>query len=206
MSMKNHDHQPAIRLQDLSKSFGEQKVLDRLDLEVARGETVTVLGRSGTGKSVLLKLIMGLQKPDDGEIEINGEQIAALPLDELNRVRKTVGFLFQQAALYDSLTVEENVAFPLRRHTAMKDDERQARVRELLARVGMEEALEKMPGDLSGVVAVDLDWTCPWDHCYERDGIYYACGYPRPIPGVPVENNLSGISFAVAHVTAWLAR
>jgi len=150
MSMKNHNHQPAIRLQDLSKSFGDQKVLDRVGLEVARGETVTVLGRSGTGKSVMLKLIMGLQKADDGEIEINGEAINEMALDELNRVRKSVGFLFQQAALYDSLTVEENVAFPLRRHTGMQADERQARVRELLARVGMEAAMAKMPGDLSG--------------------------------------------------------
>ena len=148
--MENDNHKTAIRLQDLSKSFGEQKVLDRLDLKIPRGATMTVLGRSGTGKSVLLKLLIGLQKPDGGGIEINGKEITALPLDELNRMRKTVGFLFQQAALYDSLTVEENVAFPLRRHTAMKDDERQARVRELLARVGMEEALEKMPGDLSG--------------------------------------------------------
>ncbi|MEN3336040.1 MAG: phospholipid/cholesterol/gamma-HCH transport system ATP-binding protein [Blastocatellia bacterium] len=150
MTMENDNPKPAIRLQELSKSFGEQKVLDRLDLNIACGETVTVLGRSGTGKSVMLKLIMGLQKPDDGEIEINGEKIAALSLDDLNRLRKKVGFLFQQAALYDSLTVEENVAFPLRRHTRLKDDERQARVRELLARVGMEEAIEKMPGDLSG--------------------------------------------------------
>jgi phospholipid/cholesterol/gamma-HCH transport system ATP-binding protein len=148
--MENNNHKPAIRLQGLSKSFGDLKVLDGVDLEVARGETVTVLGRSGTGKSVMLKLIIGLQKPDDGEIEINGEKITKLPLDELNRVRKTVGFLFQQAALYDSLTVEENVAFPLRRHTEMKDAERRDRVRELLKRVGMEKAMEKLPADISG--------------------------------------------------------
>ena len=103
MTMKDNSQKSAIRLQALSKSFGEQKVLDRIDLEVARGETVTVLGRSGTGKSVMLKLIIGLQKPDDGQIEINGEEITALPLDQLNRVRKTVGFLFQQAALYDEV-------------------------------------------------------------------------------------------------------
>lgn len=150
MTKKGNNQQPAIRLQGLSKSFGEQTVLERLDLDVARGETVTVLGRSGTGKSVLLKLIMGLQKPDRGHVAINGEEITALSLDELNRVRKTVGFLFQQAALYDSLTVEENVAFPLRRHRLMKDEERRDRVRELLARVDMQEASEKMPGDLSG--------------------------------------------------------
>lgn len=148
--MENNNDKPAIRVQGLRKSFGEQKVLDRVDLEVARGETVTVLGRSGTGKSVMLKLIIGLQRPDGGRVEINGEEITALPLDQLNRVRKTVGFLFQQAALYDSLTVEENVAFPLRRHTRMSDAERNDRVRELLARVSMEEAREKMPADISG--------------------------------------------------------
>ncbi|MFL6277610.1 MAG: ABC transporter ATP-binding protein [Blastocatellia bacterium] len=148
--MGNHSDKPAIRLQGLNKSFGDQKVLDSVDLEVGRGETVTVLGRSGTGKSVMLKLIMGLQRPDGGAVEINGEPITRLALDELNRVRKAVGFLFQQAALYDSLTVEENVAFPLRRHVALATDERRARVRELLARVGMEEAIGKMPGDLSG--------------------------------------------------------
>ena len=150
MTMENNNDKSAIRLRGVSKSFGEQKVLNGIDLEVARGETMTVLGRSGTGKSVLLKLIIGLQRPDDGEIEIDGEEITALPLGELNRVRKDVGFLFQHSALYDSLTVEENVAFPLRRHTAMEDRERRDRVRELLARVGMEDAAEKMPSDISG--------------------------------------------------------
>lgn len=140
----------AIRLRALSKSFGEQKVLNGISLSVARGETMTVLGRSGTGKSVLLKLLIGLQKPDRGTIEINGEEITAMPLDQLNRVRKTVGFLFQGAALYDSLTVEENVAFPLRRHSKMTDNERRDRVRELLAGVGVEDAASKMPSDISG--------------------------------------------------------
>ena len=150
MMMENNDHNPAIRVQGLSKSFGKQRVLNQIDLEVARGETLTVLGRSGTGKSVMLKLLIGLQKPDNGQIQINGEEITTMPLDELNRVRKSVGFLFQSAALYDSLTVEENVAFPLRRHTEMNDRERRDRVRELLSRVAMEEAREKMPADLSG--------------------------------------------------------
>ena len=148
--METNRNNLAIRVRELSKSFGEQSVLDRINLEVTRGETLTVLGGSGTGKSVLLKLLIGLQQPNNGEIEINGEEITALPLDELNRVRKTVGFLFQQAALYDSLTVEENVAFPLRRHTKMSDAELKGRVRELLARVGMEEARKKMPDEISG--------------------------------------------------------
>ena len=150
MTMENNNYNPAIRVHRLSKSFGEQRVLDRIDLKVARGETLTVLGRSGTGKSVMLKLLIGLQRPDSGEIEINGEEITMMQLDELNRIRKRVGFLFQNAALYDSLTAEENVAFPLRRHTEMTDGERRDRVSELLSRVGMDEAREKMPADLSG--------------------------------------------------------
>jgi len=150
MMMENANNNPAIRLRGLTKSFGPQKVLNRIDLEVARGETVTVLGRSGTGKSVMLKLIIGLQKADGGKIELNGEEITSLTLDDLNRVRKTVGFLFQGAALYDSLSVEENVAFPLRRHAKMDNEERQTRVRELLSRVGMEEAATKIPSDISG--------------------------------------------------------
>jgi phospholipid/cholesterol/gamma-HCH transport system ATP-binding protein len=141
---------PAIRLTGLRKAFGEQVVLDGIDLDVGRGETLTVLGRSGTGKSVLLKLIVGLQKPDAGSIQIGGQEIAELPLDRLNEIRKKLGFLFQQAALYDSLTVEENVAFPLRRHTDLPDAERTARVRELLSHMGMEKDLEKLPADISG--------------------------------------------------------
>src|SRR5438552_7304209 len=135
---------PAIRVAGLRKSFGDQVVLDGVDLDVARGETLTILGRSGTGKSVLLKLIVGLQKPDAGAIEIDGERIHEGPLDQLNEIRKKLGFLFQQAALYDSLTVEENVAFPLRRHADLDEDERRSRVRELLAHVGMEKDVDKM--------------------------------------------------------------
>ena len=141
---------PAIRVKGLSKSFGDQKVLDKIDLEVARGETLTVLGRSGTGKSVLLKLMIGLLKPDEGGIEINGVEVTGLPLDKLNRVRKTVGFLFQQSALYDSLTVEDNVAFPLRRHAEMEEEQVRAQVSALLASVGMLEARRKLPADISG--------------------------------------------------------
>jgi phospholipid/cholesterol/gamma-HCH transport system ATP-binding protein len=141
---------PAVRVTGLRKSFGAQTVLDGIDLEVGRGETLTVLGRSGTGKSVLLKLIMGLQTPDGGSIQIGGQEIVKLPLDRLNEIRKKLGFLFQQAALYDSLTVEENVAFPLRRHTDLADAARTARVRELLTQVGLEADLDKMPSQISG--------------------------------------------------------
>src|SRR5947207_5056690 len=150
MTMKQNGNNTAVRLKDVRKSFGEQTVLDGIDLSVARGETVTVLGRSGTGKSVMLKLLIGLQRPDGGTIEINGEEITAMPIDELNRVRKKVGFLFQGAALYDSLTVEENVAFPLRRHSRMTDDERRDRVNQLLDKLGVEEAASKLTADISG--------------------------------------------------------
>jgi phospholipid/cholesterol/gamma-HCH transport system ATP-binding protein len=140
----------SVEVRSLSKSFGSHKVLKGISLEVARGETLSVLGRSGTGKSVLLKLIIGLQKPDSGSIFIHGEEVTHLPVERLNEVRKKVGFLFQQAALYDSLTVEENVAFPLRRHTTLSDGQRKKRVHELLASVGMERDTGKMPAEVSG--------------------------------------------------------
>jgi len=141
---------PPVQVESLSKSFGNQTVLKGISLEVAEGETLSVLGRSGTGKSVLLKLIIGLHKPDSGSIRVNGEDVTKLPLKELNEVRKKVGFLFQQAALYDSLTIEENIAFPLRRHSKMSDAERGTRVRELLASVGMDQDAHKLPAELSG--------------------------------------------------------
>jgi phospholipid/cholesterol/gamma-HCH transport system ATP-binding protein len=141
---------PPVQVESLSKSFGNQTVLKGINLEVAEGETLSVLGRSGTGKSVLLKLIIGLHKPDSGSIRVNGEEVTKLPLKELNEVRKRVGFLFQQAALYDSLTIEENIAFPLRRHSKMSNDERGKRVRELLASIGMEQDAHKLPAELSG--------------------------------------------------------
>jgi phospholipid/cholesterol/gamma-HCH transport system ATP-binding protein len=141
---------PAMVLQGLHRSFGSQVVLDGIDLTVQSGETLAVLGRSGTGKSVLLKLIIGLQKPDSGSILIHGEEITLLQLDALNELRKKMGFLFQHAALYDSLTVEQNIAFPFKRHTKMTESEQGDRVKELLAGVGMEGDLQKMPSDLSG--------------------------------------------------------
>jgi phospholipid/cholesterol/gamma-HCH transport system ATP-binding protein len=141
---------PAVVLRGIYRSFGSQIVLDGIDLTVQSGETLAVLGRSGTGKSVLLKLIIGLQKPDSGSIRIDGQEITLLPLDAMNEIRKKMGFLFQHAALYDSLTVEQNVAFPLNRHTKMTESEQGIRVKELLSSVGMEGDLKKMPSDLSG--------------------------------------------------------
>src|SRR6266567_4881884 len=148
--MNNKKNAPPIVIEDLHKSFGEQVVLDGISLQVASGETVAVLGRSGTGKSVLLKLIIGLQAPDSGSVRISGQEIKSLDTKQLNEVRKRVGFLFQQAALYDSLTVQDNVAFPLSRHMTMSDEDRRQRARELLANVGMDRDIEKMPSEISG--------------------------------------------------------
>jgi phospholipid/cholesterol/gamma-HCH transport system ATP-binding protein len=148
--MANQRNEAPIVIENLQKSFGAQKVLNGISFRVERGETLAVLGRSGGGKSVLLKLIIGLQQPDSGSIRVAGEDMSHLNVEKRNQVRKKVGFLFQQAALYDSLTVEENVGFPLRRHTKMADAERNELVRELLAQVGMERDLEKMPSELSG--------------------------------------------------------
>jgi len=142
---------PVVAVADLHKSFGSQKVLKGINLAVRRGETLAVLGRSGTGKSVLLRLVIGLEKPDSGSVRIQGQDIAGLALDQLGAIRKKMGFLFQHAALYDSLTVEQNVAFPLQHHRKdMSKSERRDRVHELLAEVGMESGFAKMPSDISG--------------------------------------------------------
>jgi phospholipid/cholesterol/gamma-HCH transport system ATP-binding protein len=118
---------------------------------VNRGETLAVLGRSGTGKSVLLRLIIGIETPDSGMICIHGQNIAGLAIDQMGRIRKKIGFLFQHAALYDSLTITENVAFPLEHHRKdMSQSERGDRVKQLLAEVGMEGDFGKLPSEISG--------------------------------------------------------
>lgn len=148
--MDSESNAEPIAIDNLHKKFGDHTVLNGITLHVKHGETVAILGRSGIGKSVLLKLIIGLQPSDSGSVKIDGQEITSLDLQQLNEVRKRIGFLFQQAALYDSLTVEENVAFPLSRHTNMPVGERTKRVRELLADVGMEQDLKKMPSEISG--------------------------------------------------------
>ncbi len=118
---------------------------------MAQGQTVAVLGRSGTGKSVLLKLLVGLQTADSGLVRIAGREISAAGQNELNQIRKKMGFLFQQAALYDSLTVAQNVDFPLRRHADLSETERKDKVSELLSSVDInEEDFTKMPSEISG--------------------------------------------------------
>jgi phospholipid/cholesterol/gamma-HCH transport system ATP-binding protein len=148
--MKSQQNNPPVMVKGLRKSFGEQAVLNGIDLTVAPGETVAVLGRSGTGKSVLLKLLVGLEHPDSGSVCIHGQKINELEHDPLNEVRKKIGFLFQQAALYDSLTVEGNVAFPLERHTKLSEADRRNRAHELLAKVGMDHDGQKLPSQISG--------------------------------------------------------
>ncbi len=142
---------PVIAVENVYKSFASHKVLNGINLRVNRGETLAVLGRSGTGKSVLLRLIIRLETLDSGSVCIHGQDIAGLPLDHMGKVRMKMGFLFQHAALYDSLTVAENIAFPLEHHRRdISRSERMDRVRQLLAEVGMEGDLNKMPSDISG--------------------------------------------------------
>lgn len=139
-----------VRLENVSKSFGSRRVLDDVSFEVKPGSGFVILGRSGTGKSVTLKHIIGLMRPDSGKVFVGDDEISALSGNDLARVRKCIGFLFQNAALFDSITVGENVAFPLRRHTRMKEQEIRDRVHEKLSSVGLEKESGKMPADLSG--------------------------------------------------------
>lgn len=141
---------PALLIKDLCTSFGTQAVLRDVNLQVARGETLVVLGRSGTGKSVLLRHLIGLQWPDSGSIQVLGQELIGLGEEPLNAIRRKVGFVFQNAALYDSLTIAENVAFPLKYHTPLRGRERRARALELLEGVGMADAADKLPTEISG--------------------------------------------------------
>ena len=142
---------PAIAIQDVTKSFGTQRVLDGITFNVRRGETLAVLGRSGTGKSVLLRILVGLQSPDTGSAVILGTNMSEASAEDISAVRTQMGFLFQHAALYDSLTVEENVAFPLVHHRKdLSSSDKRDRVRDLLKEVGLEGHGTKMPANISG--------------------------------------------------------
>ena len=141
----------AIAIQNVTKSFGEQRVLDGVSFTVQRGDTVAVLGRSGTGKSVLLRILVGLEAPDTGAAFILGTNMTEASPQDIAAARKQMGFLFQHAALYDSLTVAENVAFPLVHHRKdLSPSEQKDRVADLLKEVGLEGHLDKMPSDISG--------------------------------------------------------
>lgn len=142
---------PAVEFQHVTKGFGDRKVLDDVSFAIEEGEALCIMGRSGTGKTVTLKLMIGLLKPDSGEVLINGEDISKLTGPDLSRVRKSIGFLFQSAALFDSFTVGENLGMPLRYlDKAKKPSEIKQAVEETLRSVGLEQDKNKLPGELSG--------------------------------------------------------
>lgn len=140
----------AVRLDAVTKSFGSRRVLDAVTFEVRPGSGFIILGRSGTGKSVTLRHIVRLVQPDAGRVFVGADEISRLEGPELSRVRQRIGFLFQNAALFDSISVGENVAFPLRRHTRLPDREIRERAVAKLASVGLEAEYDKMPAALSG--------------------------------------------------------
>ena len=144
------DPSAAIRFENVSKRFGALAVLDEVSFEIPRGTAFCLLGRSGTGKSVTLRHMIGLVRPDSGRVFVGDDEIGALSGAALSGVRRKMGFLFQSAALFDSISVGENVAFPMRRHTDLGDQEIRSRASEKLAAVGLEHDYDKMPGALSG--------------------------------------------------------
>lgn len=139
-----------IEITDLKKSFGDNKVLNGLTITLNKGENLVVLGKSGSGKSVLIKCLVKLIEPDDGSLSVLGEDISMLKNDGLNKLRKRVGFLFQSGALYDSMSVSENLLFPLRESKDIDQKERDHLVKEALENVGLSDIEHKMPSELSG--------------------------------------------------------
>ena len=145
------EEEPVVLIRGLCKSFKDHEVLRGIDLHVNKGENLVILGKSGTGKSVLIKCLVGLEWPDAGNISIFGKDVATLSYNDMNALRVRVGFLFQNAALYDSMTVGENLAFPLRRHKKMLSKEKkQALIHEMLDNVGLLDAIDQLPSKLSG--------------------------------------------------------
>lgn len=141
---------PIVRFENVQKAFGRQQVLKGVNFAFEAGKTTVVLGPSGVGKSVILKHIVGLIHPDKGEVWFRDKRVDLLNKHELDRVRQQIGFLFQMAALFDSMTVEENVAFPLIEHTEFTEQERAERVARALSVVGLDGLQQKMPAELSG--------------------------------------------------------
>lgn len=139
-----------LEIKNVKKSFGSFNVISNVSLSVSSGETIVILGKSGTGKSVILKCIIGLLEPDEGTIEVFGKNLFELKPEELKLFRKKLGFLFQSGALYDSMTVRENLIFPVERHTEMKDMNFDEKTEEVLTSVGLLDAIDKMPSELSG--------------------------------------------------------
>ena len=143
-------NKPLIQIRNLKKSFDALTVLDGVSIDINSGENFIVFGQSGTGKSVLLKCIVGLLQPDSGDILVDGESIINLSQKKLSEFRKSLGFLFQGAALYDSMSVRENLEFPLKRNFKFTQDEIDQKVISTLEMVSLEESVDKMPSELSG--------------------------------------------------------
>ena len=140
-----------IKMEHLKKTFGTNEVLKDISMELQKGENLVIMGRSGTGKSVAIKCIVGLLQQDGGTLNVFGEEINTLPEEDLRKLRMRIGFLFQSGALYDSMTVRENLEFPLRRVLHLNDQaDIDARVKEILEGVGLPDAVDKMPSELSG--------------------------------------------------------
>ena len=143
--------QPIISIKNLHKSFGKNKVLRGINLTVNKGEDLVILGRSGSGKSVTIECLVGLLEADKGKIEVFGIDVTKLNYKELNKIRLRIGFMFQNGALYDSMSVRENLAFTLKHHTKhLSEDEVEKQINEALENVGLKEAIDKMPTELSG--------------------------------------------------------
>jgi len=140
----------AVKVENLSKGFGDIRVLDDITLHVNTGENLVVFGRSGTGKSVLLKCIIGLMKPEAGNIYVQGIDVLNISIKQLNEIRKNIGFLFQGAALYDSMSVRQNLEFPLIRHFDFSPKEIESKIYRTLELVSLTDAIDKMPSELSG--------------------------------------------------------
>lgn len=146
-----HDDECVVKIRGLQKSFNDRVVLRDVNLDLCQGENLVILGRSGTGKSVLIKCMVGLIKPDAGEINVLGYDVTSLTPAKLNELRLQVGFSFQGSALYDSMSVRENLAFPLQRNLGIfKASELDKRIMEALDDVGLAEAADRMPSELSG--------------------------------------------------------
>jgi phospholipid/cholesterol/gamma-HCH transport system ATP-binding protein len=150
-SAKTESYEKVIEINNLRKEFGVQEVLKNVSLQLFNGENLVVLGKSGSGKSVLIKCIVRLLNPDDGTINVLGEDVSALSRKSLEELRKKIGFLFQSGALYDSMTVKQNLEFPLRRiKKGLTQKEIDEKVKEVLEHVGLSGTLDKMPSQLSG--------------------------------------------------------
>lgn len=139
-----------IVLEDVHKKYGRQVVLNGISFRIREGSVTTIIGKSGSGKSVLLRQMLGLEKPDSGTIRIRGDNIVDLTSRELNKIRRHIGVLFQEGALFDSLSVKENVAFPIREHLRLSEKEIQEIVETRLTQVGLRDHQDKFPAELSG--------------------------------------------------------